>query len=117
MTVYKHLLIIDDGAVIENRLFQTSAERAEVFVTMAKDGEIGSLDGSRVTEAIDEADEEAGTGDYDEGVHPRTPVPEDYVDMLRELLADHGFDVYFDDLLAPDDIIASDTAEPAVSAL
>lgn len=101
MPVYKHLLIIADGEIIENSLFQTSAERAAAFVAVAKDRKIRSFDGRLASEAIETADEAAAIADRDKGRESRTPVPEDHVDMLRDLLADNGIDVYLDDLLAP----------------
>lgn len=88
MTVYKHLMIIEDGESLENSLHLSDHDRSLRLIAIVEGDEIG--DGS-ISEVIeDELDGDEPPAD-----------PEEYADLLHELLPENGFDIHLDDLEAP----------------
>lgn len=94
-----HLLVIEDGERHENELFLTKRELGEHVLAAIKAGEYGDED--EVDDLLQEQDEEALAADYPEGENARLPDPEDRIDGIRDWLANHGVDMYTDELYAP----------------
>lgn len=88
MTVYKHLMIVEDGENVENSLHLTDHDRALRLIAIVEGDEIGEGSISEVIE--DELDGDEPPAD-----------PEEYFALLRELLSENGIDVHLDDLEAP----------------
>lgn len=90
--MYKHLMIIDDGESVENSLHLTDRARAEHLIELLEADEIGV--GGFADRAVDiMAEIDAATN--------ALVMAEDYVDALRDLLSDNGYDLYLDDLDRP----------------
>jgi hypothetical protein len=103
--MYKHLMIIEDGESVENSLHLTDTARAERLIELIKNNDIGGGELSdEAEEAMREADEEAAQADYPAGVSPTSLAPEDYVDVLQDLLSNNDLDVYLDELEIPDEV-------------
>lgn len=99
--MYKHLLIIEDGELLENSFHLTETARAEALIEWAKDFSDGDHEGD-LAEAMQEADEEAAQADYPEGVVPRALTARDYVDAVKEYLSNNrDVDVYLEDVFVP----------------
>jgi len=98
---YHHLLIINDGETQENSLHLTKRARAERLIDLIRNDELGCEISSELDEVMRESDEEAAAADYPEGVTPRPPRPEDYVDAIGDLLQSNDFDLHLDELEAP----------------
>lgn len=101
---FHHLLVISDGEILVNELFNSKRELADSFVSCLREGayDLG-IDTEEVKQAILDADEEAAAADYPEGVTP--PVhgdSEDYLDMLTDLLDNESVDLHINTISPPD---------------
>ncbi|MFF2053843.1 hypothetical protein ACFVU2_19720 [Leifsonia sp. NPDC058194] len=88
MTVYKHMMIVEDGENVENSLHLTEHDRALRLIAIVEGDEIGD---GYISEVIE---------DGLDGEEPPAD-PEEYFALLRELLSENGIDVHLDDLEAP----------------
>jgi len=101
---FHHLLVISDGEVLVNELFNSRRELADSFVSCLREGtyDLG-IDTEEVKQAILDADQEAAAADCPEGVNP--PIhgdPEDYLDMLSDLLGAENIDLHTNTITAPE---------------
>ena len=91
-----HLLVISDGEVLVNELFNSKRELADSFIAGLREGSYDlGIDTEDVKQAILDADEEAAAADYPEGITP--PVrgdSEEYLDMLSDLLGNENVDLH-----------------------
>lgn len=97
----KHLLVIEDGKLIENSLHPSERARGEHLSALILGGVLGDDIADQAPSIMQEADQEALQADYPSGYGASMPRPEDYVDPLRDWLATEGIDVFTEDLALP----------------
>ncbi|MCI4659622.1 hypothetical protein [Cryobacterium zhongshanensis] len=105
--MYKHLLIIADAELLENTLHTSVRTRAERLIVLLSDGTITKEISDEVVEAMREADLEAAQADYPEGTRIHPLDAEDYLDTIRDVLANNDIEIYLDELETPDEIEAA----------
>ena len=95
--MYKHLLIIADGEIQENSLHLANADRTAHLHEWVATSEWKD----ETHAAMREADIDAAQADYPEGCFPHPMDSEDYIDTIRDVLADCEVDVYLGDVAVP----------------